>query len=1125
MKKLIYLVFTLFLVSCSKSPRFQLLSSKQTGIDFNNRIVETDSLNIVTYENIFNGAGVGIGDLNNDGLQDIIFAGNQVTPRVYLNLGSFKFRDITSDFDGLSNKQWYCGVALTDINGDGWLDVYLTSTAGTDPLKRKNRLWINNGISADSGPTFTEMAEKFGIADTSQSVAAAFFDYDCDGYPDLYILNNTVNSRMNTSYRTKIVDGSSADNDKLYHNNGDGTFSDVTRKAGIVYEGFGLGLAVGDVNKDGYPDIYISNDYISNDLLYINQGDGTFRNEIKKYLSYQSTSSMGNDMADVNNDGNPDILTLDMMPENYSKKKQTIDGFSYIYYLLDEKFGFEHQYLRNMLHMHNGFINGVMLPYSEVGQISGIFQTDWSWSPLFADYDNDGDKDLIITNGYPKDLTDKDFYQYRQKMKGIEVGSRQILNLMPSFKTPNVAFENVGDLHFSKRKDWMPAIPSYSSGASFVDLDNDGDLDYVINNINDEAFILRNNTVEKSDGKSNYLKIRLKGLAGNRMAIGAKIELWAKDGYQYTENFSTRGYASSVDPVIHFGLAENSAVDSVKVTWPKNGNISVLKKVNANQLLEIDEANQVPSNPISQSSRINDMLFKRCDSLLGYTHEQTDFVDFFLNQKILPHKFSQIGPVMAKGDLDNDGREDIVIGSTNKSPTTVFRRTGKGFKKVFIEGLTTPKEFSESDLAILDIDSDGDNDVVAVTGGYETRAESENREDMYKAVQGGYDIQDESEFKHWLYENRNGSFTRTELPVSGFLASVIRPCDFNHDGYPDLFIGSRVRRGKYPYADFSWLINNVKGKLTVNSGSKMNLGMVTDAVWTDYDKDGWEDLVVTSEWNSLSILKNMNGKELVPQNIPELEAKRGIWYSIVAGDFDKDGDDDYIVGNFGDNHRFNVSDQYPLNMYVIDLDLDDIIDPLITGFWKDQNGRMKEYPVNYLDELREQSPFFQTKFKDYSTFSYADIKEILDETILKRTIFKPFVNTTSSYIIWNDKQTFRWEKLPAEVQVSPIRKMIVQDLNGDSYPDVLLAGNDYTYDVSTGYVDANKGIILLNKGEKQEKGKPAFDILTPSQSGLFLQGMVESLLYIKGDTSLVVAGVNRANVSVFSHVGKVNLRP
>ena len=666
----ILLLLTGVLISCSGSPKFRMLDSNRTGVDFNNEVTETDSFNILTYGYIYNGAGVGIADLNNDGLQDIIFAGNQVSSRVYLNQGNFKFKDITSNFAGLTNNQWYGSVTIVDINNDGWPDVYLTSTLSNDPEKRKNRLWVNNGSKDGHDPTFTEIAEMYGIADTGFAANATFFDYDRDGFIDLYILNNAVTQRMSPSYQERITDGSAPNNDKLYHNNGDGTFTDVTKQAGIVYKGFGLGIAVGDMNKDGYPDIYISNDFISNDLFYINQGDGTFKNEIREYMSYQSSSSMGNDMADINNDGNLDMFTLDMMPEYYYKKKQTINGFSYILYLYDERKGYEHQYLRNMFHLHNGFLNGQMLPFSEIGQMMGIYQTDWSWSSLFADYDNDGDKDLIVTNGFPKDVTDQDWNRLKVKTAGYFASDNTLMDMAPAVKIPNIAFENKGDLVFVKRPDWLPQVASYSYGAAFADLDNDGDLDYVINNLDDKTFFLRNTTVEKSKNESHYLKIKLVGKTGNTMAIGAKAELWSKGKYQYIEHFLTRGYASSVDPIIHFGLGKDVSVDSIKVIWPASGNVSIQRNIATNQTIEINEKNSVQPRQELIPLKKNDQLFTKRENVLNYIHEQTDFVDFFLSQKIIQHKFSQIGPCMAKGDLNNDGREDLIIGSTNKLPTT-----------------------------------------------------------------------------------------------------------------------------------------------------------------------------------------------------------------------------------------------------------------------------------------------------------------------------------------------------------------------------------------------------------------------------------------------------------------------
>lgn len=1093
MKNCLLIILCIIAFSCSPKPRFKLLDSDRTGIKFINTVVETDSLHVMNFEYIYNGAGVGIVDLNNDGRQDIIFTGNQVACKVFLNEGNFKFSDISSSFEDLDNGQWYSGVTFVDINNDGWKDLYFTCTAYDEPAeKRKNRFWINQGLQDNGRLLFKDMAECYGIADDSYSVHAAFFDYDRDGDLDLYIMNNFVNDRLSASYRAKVNDGSAASNDDLYRNNGDGTFSNVTIESGIIYEGFGLGLALGDVNKDGYPDIYISNDYVSNDLLYINQGDGTFKNEIATYLSYQTKSSMGNDMADINNDGNPDMFTLDMMPEYYFKKRQTINGFGYIYFINDAKYGYEHQFLRNMLHLHNGFVNGEMVPYSEVGQMMGIYHTEWSWSPLFADYDNDGDKDLLVANGYPRDMTDKDWTFFKVEVYGSVASAQYVINKLPAVKAANHAYENMGELRFVKISGkWFKEVPSYSYGAAFADLDNDGDLDYVVNNTNDEAFIYRNNTIEKSKGNSNFIRIKLKGKEGNTVAFGAKVEVWSGGIYQFQEHFLSRGYISSVDPIVHFGLSEHNLVDSIKVTWPASGYVSCIKNIQADQLVEFDEKNSIPSSEDPRNLKDPEYLFSREDGVIDYIHQQDDFIDFHYSQNIIPHKFSQIGPCMQKGDLNNDGLEDIIIGATNVLPTKVFLRIGNKFKETEIEGLTDLKEFSESDFAIIDVDNDGDNDIIALAGGYENR--------------------NEKEYIHYLYENNNGSFTKIELPISPFPASVVRPFDFDHDGDIDLFIGARIKVEMFPFAADSWILINDKGKFTPESSMNFNLGMVTDAVWSDYDGDGWEDLLIAREWNSVVFVKNLEGERLVSQDIPEIESMHGIWYSVTAADFDKDGDEDYILGNLGENHRFTVSDQYPLRIYAFDLDLNGTLDPISTGYWKDQHDVMREYPINYLDELGGQSSFFLKKFPNYTSFSYASIEDILDSSMVNRVDYTFYINTASSYILWNKGDHFEWEKLPGAAQVSPIRKTIVHDFNNDTYPDVLLAGNDHTYDISTGYYDANKGILLLSKDDRSLS-----DLKTPSQSGIVLQGMVESLLWFDGDTPLIIAGINRKRAVAFS---------
>ncbi len=1087
----VVVMFCAILMSCDKElPRFTQLSPDDTGIQFNNEIIQQDSFNIMHNEYMYNGGGVGIADLNNDGLQDVIFTGNKVMSRIYLNRGELRFEDITHTFAGLSNTQWMSGVAVVDINADSWLDLYFTSTMSKDSMLRKNQLWVNQGLDENGIPQFKEMADAYGIAGNDYSMHAAFFDYDLDGDLDLYVLNNIVSKEVPTNYRAKINDGSSINNDRLYKNMGDGHFADVTMEAGIVYEGYGLGLAIGDIDHNGYPDIYVSNDYISNDLFYINQQDGTFRNESEALISYQSRFSMGNDMSDVNNDGYLDIITLDMFPEDYFRKKQTINGNSYLIYEYNKKYGYQPQYVRNMLHLHNGLLDGELLPFSEVGQLAGIYQTEWSWSALFADYDNDGDRDLMVTNGFPKDLTDKDFTNYKAQMYGYLVGDEGIIPRIPVVKVSNYAYENTGDATFVKRtKDWGMEIPSFSNGAAFADLDNDGDLDYVVNNINDPAFVYRNNTRGKSEAGCNFIKILLRGNGQNTMAIGTKVELWSNSTYQYYQHFLSRGYLSSVEPVIHFGLGNHDIIDSLKVTWPGGQYVTLLKQVVPNDLLVL---NQVEAQPLRESEMLSHTdghtLFTKVSGAISFTHLQEDYNDFFQQQRIIQHKFSQIGPCMAKGDIDGDGIEDLVIAGSDVQPTAVYLCKGNHFEEAVIPGLSEGRVCLESDLNIVDIDNDGDNDLIALAGGYA----NEHVED----------------YVHYVYENKAGTFARAALPIPPFPASVVRPCDFDKDGDIDLFVGARVKRGSFPLADNSYVLINTDGRFSEAHLLYYELGMVTDAVWSDIDRDGWKDLLVTREWNSIALLKNKNGKGLEITHEDTFEAKHGFWSCIIAADLDQDGDDDYVAGNLGENHRFTISDAYPMKLFAIDVDNNGVIDPITVAWWKDKEGIMREYPVNYLDELAAQSPFFRKKFTSYTQFSYASMDSILDvPSIPDEKILT--VNTSASYVIWNEKDGFHWERLPLAVQFAPVKKILVHDFNGDTYPDILIAGNDHTYDVSTGYYDANKGIVLLGSDTKM------FHLLPPSKSGLVLNGQVESLIYFTGDTSWIVAGINRGEIAVY----------
>ena len=694
----------ILLISCKKSDTlFELKSPESTGVSFNNEIIETDSFNILTDEYIFNGGGVAIADFDQNGYPDLFFTGNQVSNKLYLNQGDFKFEDVSA-LAGIEAANFWCtGSAVVDINGDGWMDIYVVSAMKTGPGERNNLLFVNQGNNAEGQITFKEMAESYGIADAGNGMGAAFIDYDLDGDLDLYVLNNEQSKIIPSNYREKITDGSAINNDAFYRNNGDGTFTDVTLEAGITIEGFGLGLLIADLNNDGWPDIHVSNDYVTNDILYINNQDGTFSNQSSQKLKHQSQFSMGSDIADFNNDLKPDLITLDMLGEDNYRKKTTIGKNSYQVYISNEQWGYEYQHVRNMLHLNNG----EKAPFSEIGMYAGIYQTDWSWSPLFGDVDNDGQRDLLVTNGFPRDITDKDFANYRADVGSIAT-VRQLLDSIPIVKIPNYAFKNQGDLTFKDTgKDWGLDKPSFSNGAALVDLDLDGDLDYVINNINDPAFVFENKLNEKKE-KGGYLRVKLQGPVQNSQGLGSKVIVSLSDGNQlFQEQQVIRGYMSSIEEVLHFGIPAGQSITSLKVIWP-DGKVNELSSPELNSKVEVSykTANQGPNQLAILDESSEDSLFEEVSQNLGlvYVHQENDKIDFNV-QRTLPHKLTQYGPALAVGDINGDLMEDLIIGSSSGFHPQVFLQSGNG---TFSQRDLLPEgnpNFEEMGVLLVDLDN------------------------------------------------------------------------------------------------------------------------------------------------------------------------------------------------------------------------------------------------------------------------------------------------------------------------------------------------------------------------------------------------------------------------------------
>lgn len=1103
----IYLLLLIPFCSCKKanSALFQLLPPNQTGVHFSNQLSEGDSLNILNYVYAFNGAGVAVGDFNNDGLEDIFFAGNEASCSLYLNQGAMRFED-AGEQAGLQTTAWCTGVAVADINGDGWLDIYVCVAGHPEPEKRRNLLFINQGASTQDGkagtPVFKEMASEYGLADMGYATHAAFFDYDLDGDLDLYVLNHANDRETLNTPLEKKISGEGASNDRLYRNdsspeNGGMKFTEVAKEAGILTEGYGLGLAVGDFNGDGWPDIYVANDFIYNDLLYINQKGQKFSNQISDYLRVQTYNSMGCDLADFNNDGQPDLVTVDMLPETDFNWKMMAGSMTWDKWQLIEQAGYEPQYMRNTLQLAPAHPSLTGAKFQEIGRLAGISATDWSWAPLFADFDNDGWKDLFVSNGYLHDITDRDFIDYTNNLSMFKSQEQANRELLPQVKQqkgkvlPNRIFQNRGDLtFFPKNEAWGLSHPSFSNGAIYADLDNDGDLDLVVSNLNEPAFIYENQS-DKLQGH-NYLQIKLIGLSGNSQGIGTSVRVWLNGKQQYLEQYLSRGFMSSTTSILHFGLGENSLADSLILRWP-DGRQQKIEQISANQVLTLQQSEAslfAPTIPPKSA-----VYFTEATSRYGleFTHSEVLFNDFRY-QPLLPHGLSEKGPPIAVADLNGDGLDDCFIGGGKAQAGRLFFQKPDGgfFQKDLPEGSWA----KDTDALIFDANGDGFKDLLLSSGSGEFGAESP----LYQPRQ--------------YINDGKGNFTLAEnaLPKIHTPNNCIAAADFDGDGDLDLFIGGEAIPASYPMAGRSYLLRNEGGKFTDATDSSPDLlhpGIVHAALWADLDGDDIPELILAGEWMPISIFKIEEGR-LVSHPKLQLPNTNGWWTALVISDLNSDGYPDIVAGNHGLNSRFRAEVEKPLSIYAADFDQNGSVDGVLCRFIDGS-----EKPMYQRAQLLAQIQKLKKQFPRYALYAKANMEEIFGKEALASAQRWECQVLQSAIFINDSGRGFSMKPLPIQAQLAPAHAILCEDFNRDGKMDILLAGNSEVFDVTTGYLNSSNGLLLMGNGEGD------FSPQTPGQSGFYVESVVRDLAGLKLATGkkLVLAGVNGGRLRIFEMPG------